>query len=276
MRRSCLLFLSTALVSGWLAAPCAAQTRRVAVLEFRGDGSIEGAGLRFLADKVREAALTHLDPADWDVMTQDNMLVLLEANAQSLAACEGECEVETGRLLGAHLVVAGSQVRFGSSYELVLRSYETESGKLLASASASAGSLDELRAKLDGTCARLFSARAVGVWSAGGGTVEHGVELDRGEDIVNEPDAQHFGIDAGDFHPHDDSVIGFEYICRRLPGCFREHAEGILREQKLSKPPLAIVRSATATGITTALHAFSSTYSYQSFGFGRPPGAAHD
>ena len=134
--------------------------QRIAVLELSGDGSIEETGLQFLADKIREAALVYLDTAVWEVMTQENMLVLLEANADDLAACEGECEVETGRLLGAHLVVAGSQLQFGSSYELVLRSYETESGKLLASASASAGSLDGLRAQLDDTCARLFGGRA--------------------------------------------------------------------------------------------------------------------
>jgi len=142
-----------------LVMPCAASAqKRIAVLEIRGDGSIETAGLRFLADKVREAALVHMGTENWEVMTQENMLVLLEANAADLAACEGECEVQTGRLLGAHVVVAGSQVRFGSSYELVLRSYETETGKLIASSSASASSLDELRAQLDGTCARLFGS----------------------------------------------------------------------------------------------------------------------
>ena len=156
LRRLIHLLLFCALI---LAHTTAKAQQRIAVLEISGDGSIEETGLQFLADKIREAALTHLDSDEWEVMTQENMLVLLEANSDDLAACVGECEVETGRLLGAHLVVAGSQIQFGSSYELILRSYETESGRLLVSASASAESLDGIRTQLDETCARLFGAR---------------------------------------------------------------------------------------------------------------------
>ena len=140
-----------------LLTPGRGQTQqRVAVLEFAGDGSIEDNGLAFLADMVRESALKYLGSSGYEVMTRENMLVLMEMNTDDLGACEGECEVETGRMIGAHLVVAGSQVKFGSSFELVLRTYETETGRLTGSETVSAETLDSLRSRLEGTCARLF------------------------------------------------------------------------------------------------------------------------
>ena len=181
MPRPIPLIIIPLLLCAGVAVPSAAQTQRIAVLEFEGDGSIETSGLRFLADVVREAALQNLDE-DWEVVTRDNMLVLLEANAEDLDQCEGECEVETGRLLGAHRVVAGSQVKFGSAYELVLRSYDTESGRLIGSETVSAGDLDELRSLLGPASVRLFGGHAPEspTQPAGRGEVELGVRLDRG------------------------------------------------------------------------------------------------
>ena len=147
------------------AAPVHAQPQRVAVLEFDGDGSIDVRGLQFLADQVREAALRQLGAQGWEVVTRENMLVLLETNTKDLAECVGECEVETGRLLGAHRVVAGSQLMFGSTYELVLRSYDTATGRLLTSESVSASDLDELRGQLGPASERLFASEG-GVRSA--------------------------------------------------------------------------------------------------------------
>ena len=149
--------------------------QRVAVLEFAGDGSIEDNGLAFLADMVRESALKYLGSAGYEVMTRENMLVLMEMNTDDLGACEGECEVETGRMIGAHLVVAGSQVKFGSSFELVLRTYETETGRLTGSETVSAETLDALRSRLEGTCARLF----------GGGGAEAEISPAVGETTVD-------------------------------------------------------------------------------------------
>ena len=148
------LLVSLALLASFL--PSSAWADRIAVLEFEGDGSIDDQGMLFLADRVREAALHHLGPQGWEVMDRGNMLVLMEANAEDLAICEGECEVETGRLLGADRVVAGRVVTFGSSLELTLRAYDTHSGGMLASHSGSAADLDEVKVRLDEISAWLF------------------------------------------------------------------------------------------------------------------------
>ena len=139
-----------------LVAGRAEASDRIAVLEFAGDGSVDDNGLVFLAEKVRSAVLRHLDPADWDVITRENMLVMIGANAAGLSECEGECEVATGRLLGAGRIVAGSVVLFGSAYSVMLRLYDTKSGRLLASEEITADHLDGLRDGLDAGCLRLL------------------------------------------------------------------------------------------------------------------------
>jgi len=138
----------------------AAEARRVAVLEFSGDGSIDEQGLITLADKVRGEALKHLDSATWQVITRENMLVLVQANADELDACVGECEVETGRLVGADLVVAGSAVTFGTRYTLLLKAYDTATANLLASEEVVADDLNRLWDDIPEACAAMFGTPA--------------------------------------------------------------------------------------------------------------------
>lgn len=138
----------------------AGAAKRLAVLEFGGDESIDDSGLRTLADKVRSESLNYLDASQWKVMTHENILVLLQANAEDLESCIGECEVETGRLLGAQMVVAGRAVKFGTRFTLLLHAYDTESGELMATAEATGADLDELWDGLGPACAQLFGGRA--------------------------------------------------------------------------------------------------------------------
>lgn len=119
--------------------------RLVAVLEFRSKlaGAERSAvDADYLANAVRAAVLKTLSGAR--VLTRENMLVLLQAAGKKLEECEGECEVETGRRLGADLVVSGDLLRFGSSYKLDLRLHDTRSGELLAGAAASGETVDKL------------------------------------------------------------------------------------------------------------------------------------
>ena len=64
-------------------------------------------------------------------MTRDNMLVMLKD--MGLSECvEGNCEVETGRNIGAKLVVAGSVVDIGGTHIVSIKLYDCESGGLLS------------------------------------------------------------------------------------------------------------------------------------------------
>src|SRR5207253_575129 len=62
--------------------------------------------------------------------------------------CEGECEVETGRRVGADLVISGEIGSLGSSLTISLRLHDARSGQLLGAGSGNAHSPEELDAAL--------------------------------------------------------------------------------------------------------------------------------
>ncbi|MBS2024401.1 MAG: DUF2380 domain-containing protein [Deltaproteobacteria bacterium] len=116
----------------------------VAVLEFKdrlGEGQ-NAAQIGYFSDRVRTALLKQAP--ELRVITRENLQVLLDASGKSLADCEGECEVDTGRRIGADLVVSGELLRVGSTLKLNLRLHETKSGTLVSGAVASGKALDEL------------------------------------------------------------------------------------------------------------------------------------
>jgi len=80
------------------------------------------------------------------VMTRENVIVLLESQGKRIEDCEGECEVDTGRRLGADYVVSGELLRIGASFKLDLWLHETREGQLLRGAAASGHTADELDA----------------------------------------------------------------------------------------------------------------------------------
>lgn len=76
---------------------------------------------------------------------------LSQASGRKLEECEGECEVDTGRRIGADQIVSGADQivsgeiqKVGSRYQLTLRLHDTHHGQLLASSIASGKSIDEL------------------------------------------------------------------------------------------------------------------------------------
>jgi hypothetical protein len=128
---------------------------RLAVLEFRNYAQdIPVENVRFLTDVVRKAAL-HGAP-DLEIMTRENLVVLLQASGKDLASCEGECEVDTGRRIGADAIISGDLQKFGSRYKLSLRLHETAQGRLLGATVLSGKALDELDAGADKAAAALI------------------------------------------------------------------------------------------------------------------------
>jgi len=117
----------------------------LAVLELRN--KLEGEQRKavdaaYLTDVLRAAALETAPRLR--VMTHENVLVLLQASGKTLEDCEGECEVDIGRKLGADLVVSGDILRFGSSFQLNLKLHDTHSGRLLSAQQAGALDVDDL------------------------------------------------------------------------------------------------------------------------------------
>lgn len=115
---------------------------RLAVLDFKSFApELRAENVRYFADLVRAAALQQ---GGWRVITRENLVALLQAAGQDLAACEGECEIETGRRIGADLVVSGELQRLGAKYRLSLRLHDTAEGRLLSTAFGSGATVDEL------------------------------------------------------------------------------------------------------------------------------------
>ena len=118
-------------------------TPMVAVLEFSGIG-IEDDVLNQLSDSVRVAARDALPVADYDLMTRENMMRILEDNEIDPSCIEGACEVDTGRNIGADLIIAGQLRRLEGQNLLTLKLYDTDSGKLLSGQKSESGSVLEL------------------------------------------------------------------------------------------------------------------------------------
>jgi len=136
-----------------LAAPVRAERQKVAVLEFE-----IGKGLdldrTYFSDKVR-GAVQERAPQLF-VMTRESTEVLLKQFGKTLAECAGECEVETGRKLGADYVVSGRITKVGSRLALTMRLHATASGELLKTSEALAKNTDALVDAADGAVATLL------------------------------------------------------------------------------------------------------------------------
>jgi len=141
-----------------LALLLAAAAPIVGVLEFRDKVPPEQRiDVAYLSDQVRAAVKEVLPQSR--VITRENMLVLLQASGRNLEECEGECEVDTGRRIGADHIVSGEIQKVGSRYKLTLRLHDTKAGRLLASSIGSGKSIDELDESAQKAAEDLFTAR---------------------------------------------------------------------------------------------------------------------
>ena len=139
-----------------LALLLAAAPSLVGVLEFRNkvppEQRIDAA---YLSDQVRSAVKDILPEAR--VITRENMLVLLQSSGAKLEECEGECEVDTGRRIGADLVVSGELLRFGTQYKLNMKLHATGTGELISGSVAGGATADELDRDLRPAVRRLLA-----------------------------------------------------------------------------------------------------------------------
>ena len=108
-----------------------AEIKRVAVLEFRGVG-VDQAVLLKLSDQARSAGLSVLSKEEYLMMTRENMREILSDMGKNADCMEGKCEVETGRNIGADIIVTGDILQMGKIYVLTLKLYETDRGVLLS------------------------------------------------------------------------------------------------------------------------------------------------
>jgi len=140
------------------ATPAIGANQLVAVLELHSKlkgKDAEDVDAAYFGNAVRTALKREVPRAQ--VMTRENVLVMLQAQGKSLEDCEGECEVDTGRRLGADLVVSGEIVRVGSKLKVDLRLHDTRTGQLISGAAASGKNVDDLDGELEAAVKRLVS-----------------------------------------------------------------------------------------------------------------------
>lgn len=148
-----LLVCLLAVLSACGTLPTASQ-RRLAVLEFTNqDFSDQEAS--YLTDVVRGEALKQA--LGYDIVTKENLLVLLAANHKILDQCKQDCEVETGRFIGADLVVSGSVLRFGGDIKVVMKMHATAEARLLSTAEATSPQLEGLETSVRASLVSLFA-----------------------------------------------------------------------------------------------------------------------
>jgi TolB-like protein len=126
------------------AEPPLLTSGKLAVLEF--DDKLRGKDAHtdrtYFSDAVRAAA-KRVSPGLF-VMTRESVLSLLQSNGKKLEDCVGNCEVETGRLLGADYVVSGRLTKMGGRFVLTLRLHATRTGELLNTGRAQGRNVEEL------------------------------------------------------------------------------------------------------------------------------------
>jgi ubiquinone biosynthesis protein UbiJ len=132
-----------------------ALSGKLAVLELRNFAKdLTRENVQYFTDVVRGAAL-RAQP-QLEVITRENLMVLMQASGKDLANCEGECEVDTGRRIGADEIITGEIQRLGTLYKLTLRLHDTREGRLLGSTQASGKSIEELDASAQKSAEELL------------------------------------------------------------------------------------------------------------------------
>lgn len=123
------------------ALAAAAPPKKLAVLEFEVGKKVE-VDRRFFSTRLQNSA--RKAAPQLFVMTRENIEGLLKASGTSLEECEGQCAVETGRKIGADLVVSGRISQVGSKLALQMQLHRTDTGELIAGEEAIGKGEDEL------------------------------------------------------------------------------------------------------------------------------------
>lgn len=149
------LAVALALVSLSLPAGAATVKKKVAVLELVNPAGLPEQEAAYLTNAVRAEAVITLPAAEFQVMTRENILDYLPPGTD-LSKCEGACEVETGRKVGADYVITGDIIRFGSKLKVALRMHNTETSESMAAAEASGADVNAIELPVKAAARRLL------------------------------------------------------------------------------------------------------------------------
>lgn len=133
------------------------RSGKIAVLDLKSSArDLNPDDVRYFGDLVRGATLKAAPQLE--VMTRENLLALLQSTGKDLANCEGACEVDAGRRIGADAIVSGEVLKIGTRFKVTMRLRETHEGKLLGAAVATGHSIDELDDSVTKAVGQLFGS----------------------------------------------------------------------------------------------------------------------
>ncbi len=154
-RRFAVYLCVSLLFAFWPASLGAESMPRIAVLELRG--ALPRGQLAVMSDKVRAGVLQALQGKDFVVMSRENMAMLLRDMGLDCESAEGECEVETGRNIGAAYVVSGSVEDVGGGLWLCsIKVHDTETGALKSTGDVRGKQVIQLIDQLPSTVAQVM------------------------------------------------------------------------------------------------------------------------
>lgn len=142
-------------VLGFLGAAQAAAKKSLAILEITGGPTVNTTTeeRRILTDAVRTQALRSLPTAHWDVLPREKVNGLIP---KKTPVCEEACVARLVRKKASDYVVSGALAAIGSTFQVTLTAYRTESRTLEASEVFRAQKIEELVDALDQRSADMF------------------------------------------------------------------------------------------------------------------------
>ncbi len=179
MLRFALVCSSALLLLSVVTPPTHAEPRpMLAVLDFVSAGAdVTETELSLLTDVSRAEARRTLGSA-YTIITQESIQQLLKAHGKTLEQCQGECETETGKLLGAELVVSGRVMKAFGKLKVNLKLHRTDPPELIDARVLTVDTLPELESGVkeatSGVLSALTSSPAASSGSTGSSTEESG------------------------------------------------------------------------------------------------------
>ena len=128
---------------------------RVAALELLNPAQLPPQEVSYLSNLVRQAT-ARLPEDRYSVITRENITAMLPPD-RKLEDCIGECEVETGRLLGVQWLISGQVVKFGRSLRVSLNLHHSKSGELRGSEVVKGEQVEDLEVPITNATLRLMS-----------------------------------------------------------------------------------------------------------------------
>lgn len=109
----------------------AIATKKIAVLEPRTQGRYDYPLLLAEVDRMRLTLNDNLSSKDYNILTRENIAIILKDMGRDIAECAGSCDVETGRLMGSDYVIATDFLHLGNQIILTVKLFDVEKGSLI-------------------------------------------------------------------------------------------------------------------------------------------------